>query len=707
MSAMPQPAPAQGFQKIGHGQAMDRLKQARTTRRKYESTWFLNLAFNQGEQWVAHDGRGLYHPRTRKGQVRLTDNRVRPIVRSEVARLSKERPGWAATPDGLGDDAVNSALTATRLLEYAYDHLNFQPRRREAITWSRICGAGFIKTCWDPTRGEGAEVLVHPQEVAVPAPDPSAEPIMVPHPQAGQAVLHPVTQRVLKPGDLPEIESTLETKTVGGGDVSLAVRSPFDIFPDPLATSLDDARWIIDEAVRSPEYVKEHYGVEVKPDAPTMVGIVESGFHGAAVEGEGDQVGVKVYELWEPRSKGNPQGRRLVFTQQKVLYEGPNEYKRIPYTMFPGIIVPGRFWPDAVVTDLRPIQARWNKLLSQFAENLSKFGNPAMLIDALAQVKYTGVPGEKIKANFGGPVPPVQYLNPPSVPGYAFNFAQIVEGAFQEIAGHSETASGAVPPGVTSAAAISLLQEQSTTIISPDIEATEGAIGDVGQAVIELMACYYSTERVTVIVGPDGIVDYDTFKASASFKVPRISVVPNSTLPRSMAARQAAIRDILNLLLQYGVPMQKSAVAKALKDMQVGGVEALVGSTTGGVTLAQREWADFLRDKDPVVNEIDDDHMHIDTHTDSAQVDRFRSLPPERQAVWLNHIAEHKGAAVRKQQQDASMAAIAAGPPAAPGGPAMPGVVPGAPAQNVIQGMPSGNPLPADVQRPPDQPKAG
>jgi hypothetical protein len=415
--------------------------------RWYESTWFLNLAFNQGEQWVAHDGRGLYHPRTRKGQVRLTDNRVRPIVRSEVARLSKERPGWAATPDGLGDDAVNSALTATRLLEYAYDHLNFQPRRREAITWSRICGAGFIKTCWDPTRGEGAEVLVYPQEVAVPAPDPSAEPIMAPHPQAGQAVLHPVTQRVLKPGDLPEIESTLETKTVGGGDVSLAVRSPFDIFPDPLATSLDDARWIIDEAVRSPEYVKEHYGVEVKPDAPTMVGIVESGFHGAAVEGEGDQVGVKVYELWEPRSKGNPQGRRLVFTQQKVLYEGPNEYKRIPYTMFPGIIVPGRFWPDAVVTDLRPIQARWNKLLSQFAENLSKFGNPAMLIDALAQVKYTGVPGEKIKANFGGPVPPVQYLNPPSVPGYAFNFAQIVEGAFQEIAGHSETASGAVPPG--------------------------------------------------------------------------------------------------------------------------------------------------------------------------------------------------------------------------------------------------------------------
>lgn len=692
MPAAPQSAGGQGFKPIGHGKAMDRLKQAQAARKKYEPGWLLNLSFFQDEQWVAHDGRGLYYPRTRKGQVRLTDNRIKPIIRTEIARLSKERPGWAATPSGLEDDAVNSALTATRLLEYAYDHLAFQPRRREAITWSRICGAGFIKTCWDPTCGSGSDVMVYPQG----------------HARAGQAVQHPVTERVVRPGDLPELETMLERKTVGGGDVRLSVRSPFDIFPDPLATCIEDARWIIDESVRSPEYIEEHYGVaDVKPDAPAMVGIVESGFHGAAVEATGgEHVGVKVYELWEPCTALNPQGRRMVFTQKKALYEGPNEYKRIPYTMFPGIVVPGRFWPDGTATSLRPIQARWNKLLSQFAENLGKFGNPAMLIDALANVKYTGVPGEKIKANFGGPVAPVQYLNPPSVPGYAFNFAQMVEGAFQQIAGQTEAATGAVPPGVTSAAAISLLQEQSTTIISPDIEALERAIGLVGQAVIELIAEYYSTERVTVITGPDGIVDVDTFRASATFKVPRISVVPNSTLPRSMAARQAAIRDTLNLLLQYGVPMQKSAVAKALKDMQVGGVEALVGSTTGGVTQAQREWVDFLRDVDPVVNEIDDDHMHIDTHEDSAQVERFRQLPPERQAVWLQHIAQHKGSAVRKQQQDAAMAAMAAGPPAIPGGLPTPGVVPGAPAANIIQGMPSGNPLPADVQRPPDQAQA-
>lgn len=688
--AVPAAAGPAEFAKLGLGKALERLRIAKKARAPYEPTWFLNLAYFQGEQWVAHDGRGLYHPRGRKGQVRLTDNRTRPIVRTEVARLTKQRPGWAAVPDGLGDDAVNDAQASTRLLEWAYDHLHFAARRREGTTWSRVCGAAFVKRVWDETYGKGTEVLVYPDG----------------HDQAGQAIKHPQTQQVLRPGDVPEVDDIAGRKTIGGGDICLTVRSPFDIFPDPLASNMQELRWLIDEAVRSPEYVEDTYGVKVAADAPAMVGIVESGFHGAAVDGAspGEHIGVRVYELWEPQSKRAPQGRHMVFTANEVLQDGPNDYGCIPYTMFGGIEVPGRFWPDAVVTDLRPIQARWNKLISQIAENLSKFGNPAMLVDALANVKYTGAPGEKIKANFNGTIPPVQYLAPPSVPAYSFNFGEQLQGSFREIAGQYELATGTVPAGVTSASAISLLQEQDATRLGPDIETLETAIADIGQGVIELMAKYYTTDRIIVITGEDGLLDADSFRASASFRIPRISVVPNSTFPRSLAGRQAAIRDTLNMLLQYGVPIQKSALQKTLKDMQVGGVDNLVGSASADVTRAQREFVDFLRGKDPVVNEIDDDHIHVDVHGDSGKRERFYALPAARQAIWIEHIAEHKGAAVRKQQQDASMAALAAGQPATPGGPPTPGVVPGAPAANLIVGQPSGNPLPADVQRPPAPP---
>lgn len=687
MAATPQP----GLRQIGLKGAQDRLGQAKTARRAYEPNWFMNLAFYQGDQWVAHDKRGLYYPRTRKGQVKLTDNRVQPIVRTEVAKLTKQRPGWSATPRGIDDEAVNSAQASVRLLEWAYDHLNFAEVRREAVTWSRVCGAGFVKVVWDPNAAPGTEVLVN----AV----------------SGKAIQNPGTGRVARPGEMPEIEALpgVSRKTIGGGDVSLCVRSPFDLYVDPLATSLSDARWVIDESVRSPEYVEEHYNAKLQPDAPAQVGIVESGLHRTAVDNAGgNHVGVRVFELWEAPSAANPQGRRMVWAADKLLYEGPNEYGAIPYVMFPGIVVPGRFWPDAVVTGLRPIQARWNKMISQVAENLSKFGNPSLMIDALSGVKYSGVPGEEIRANFGGQQAPVQFLQPPSMPGYSFNFMEQIQNAFREISGQYEVSQGTVPAGVTAASAISLLQEQDATRLGPDVEMLEVAIGNIGQRVLQLMAAYYTTERIIVVVGEDGIVDVDTFRADAGFQVPNVSVQPLSTFPRSIAARQAAIRDTLNLLLQYGVPIESGALAKTLKDMQVGGLENLVLSTVVDTTQAQREWVDFLRGVTPTISEVDDDDTHIAVHENNAKTSRFRMLPPEQQQEWLDHIDKHKAAKLLKAQRDASLAqAIAATqlpPPfgAVPGsgGPMNPDSVAfaAAPAPGVVPTQPSGNPAPMTPQ---------
>src|SRR5690349_1173739 len=152
-----------GYQPLSLQDADKRLKQGQNARRKYEVDWFLNLAFFQGEQWVAHDGRALYYPKMRRGAVRLVDNRIQPIIRTEVARLSKTRPGWAAAPRALDDQAVNDATASTRLLEWGYDHLNFAHHRHEAITWARICGAGFIEATWNPNAGKSVgQVVVKP-----------------------------------------------------------------------------------------------------------------------------------------------------------------------------------------------------------------------------------------------------------------------------------------------------------------------------------------------------------------------------------------------------------------------------------------------------------------------------------------------------------------------------------------------------------------
>jgi hypothetical protein len=646
----------------------ERLRQAKRERQQYEADWFLNLAFFQGRQWVAWDGKGIYEPRINR--VKVTLNQFQPIIRTEVAKMTKERPGWQATPRQPSEEAVNDAVTGSRLIDWGYDHLDFGTARRNGVQWSRLCSAGFVKVVWNPdATGSGTDVLVG---------------------AAGEPIVDPSTGRVARPGQFPEIDAIpdVKVKRIGEGDLELIVRAPFDIYPDPLATGMNDLRWLIDESVRAPEYVKDRYGKTVQPDAPSQSGVVESRtLASAGSSNGGEMLGVRVYEMWERPSPSVPDGRHVVWCDGAVLADDPNPYGRIPYFMFTGIEVPGRFWPDSVGTHLRNPQERINKLASQIADNASKFGNPSLLIDALADVKYFGVPGEQIMFNGTTQTAAPTFLQPPQMPPYVLQLQDTFNQALRDISGQYEVSNGTVPAGVTAASAISLLQQQDATRLGPDIEAMEETIGEIGQFVLEQMAKRYSTERIVVIAGEDGVIDIDSFRASAAFCVPDVRVRPFSTFPRSIAARQAAIRDTLNMLLQYGVPLSGAAIARALRDMEVGAVEDIVESYTADQQQIAREHADFLRGGQLLGNPIVDNHpVHIDNHKDLAKSARFKALDPEKQQLLMQHIMWH-------EQQIPPAMGVPGLPAGAPpvGGPSSP-----------VPTAPSGNPMaPADSAAPP------
>lgn len=645
------------------GMCDDRRRQAADARRRFEPDWYLNLAFFEGQQWLAYDGSRLFRPRISGGRLTLTDNRIQPIVRTEVAKLTKARPGWVATPRDGDDRSVQHALTGERLLEWGYDSLNFPYHRREALTWARICGAGFVKATWDPTIGDSIEVMI----------DAKGEPIR-----------NPSTKRVARRGDLPEIEDMpgVMGKQVAKGDVRLDTRSPFDIYVDPLAASLDDARWIIDEAVRSPEYIETRYGKKIPADAPAPTGVVQSRLNGVG-GGSGAHVGVRVFEMWEAPAGGKP-GQHIVWAGGQILAKGDNPYGCIPYVMFPGVPVPGRFWPDAIVTQLRPIQARRNKLLSQIAEHVGRTANSPLLVDTMSQVKIAGLVGEQIHYQSGLGEKP-QYLQPGMISQDAYQLLAQTESSLREISGQYEVSQGTVPSGVTAASAISLLQEQGDTRFGPDVEAMEIALGRLGQIVLKLMARFYTTERVVVVVGEDGVIDIDSFRSSVDFQVPDVKVQAGSTFPRSLAAKQAAIRDVLNLMLQYGVPVSADALSRTLRDMQVGGLEKIVQSFTSDQAEVAREHVDFLRGIKPVRNPlVNNDEIHLAGHKDFAKSARFRALPKQQQDVLLQHIDETEQAMQAKAA--ASLPPLPAGAPGgAPAGlPAPPDALPVQPPGDAI-----------------------
>jgi hypothetical protein len=67
--------------------------------------------------------------------------------------------------------------------------------------------------------------------------------------------------------------------------------------------------------------------------------------------------------------------------------------------MFPGIPIPGRFWPTSIAEQERSPQTERNKRLSQLSENADRIGNPPLRRPAGSlddEDDWQGLPGEEI-----------------------------------------------------------------------------------------------------------------------------------------------------------------------------------------------------------------------------------------------------------------------------------------------------------------------
>jgi hypothetical protein len=99
----------------------------------------------------------------------------------------------------------------------------------------------------------------------------------------------------------------------------------------------------------------------------------------------------------------------VVWAKAGVLFEDDNPYPWLPYVMFGGIPVPGRFWPNCVTSDLISPQTELNKVKSQIADNGERIGNPPLLepVTMGGRSEWHGLPGERVKyEDTGGPTRP-------------------------------------------------------------------------------------------------------------------------------------------------------------------------------------------------------------------------------------------------------------------------------------------------------------
>lgn len=647
----------------------DLFSASRQVRRRFEPDAYVNLAFYDGKQWTKWDGGRLADVFVDDWQEQVVDNRIRPIIRKEVARMTKNKVKWVPVPKTSNDKDVEAAKYADAALDDAWKRHDCQRKLRRALLWSRICGAGFWKVWWDQNAGESLDVLVQPGTT--------------------KTIRNNLQQPISDPSLLPE-GTQYEQRTVNKGEVCVELRSFFQLYVDPFAdeSGLGSAEWVGEESVYSRSWMRDHFPDFVDqvqysddPRESILAGRMPiPGFPGSSQTNEQGK-GVKLREIWT-------RDYHCIWIEggQKLLEE-KNPYPWLPYVMFTGIPVPGQFWPVGLVNDLRPRQADLNKRLSQIADNADRFGNAALLWPSSMdpdEEGWLGLPGEQIIfPDTGSPNARPSFMEPPILQAYIENDVVRSVESMAEISAQHEVTGAQVPAGVTAASAISMLQEADDTTLGPDIGEMEKSIQDAGRRMLALMRMYYDEKRhlrlgtsawqVAAFTGQDldGVED--------------LEVQAGSGLPDSKAAKQGAIQQFATLFSQNN-PGSLTARdwRKVLNEMEVGGLDAFFASIDRDEQQVEEEnrkismdFASFpplTPDQQGVmrgglpINSYDDDAAHIDWHTDFQKQSYYAQLDSKAKDFMESHVFAHREREAMKSAAQANSASFAGGPPPTPGG---------------------------------------
>ena len=641
-----------------------RVDELQSEREIMERQWKLNLSFYKGKQYVFYNrkSRRMESLPTDDGdkpryRVRLVANQIAPNSNGLLARLTKTKPTFFATPAQADYEAIKATEVAESLLDYWWDTFSLGSKREEAMLWAIICGNGFWKISWDDKVGSSVKLMLNPD----------GEPIVNP------IIEHLFKDRLNKMGlDAGEFE-----KEVFEGEIKVDVMAPFDVLLDDSAQVFEDCKYAFCVHPMSSDEIYSRYNVRLKPNAinrypdETLPGMF------GTTSGKTKQNVRTVFVGYFLPGPEFPEGRYVAFTKSPniVLYDGPWPYpfKKLPLVKFPGMRIPGQLYDTSVVEQAIPLQKELNRTLSQMIEYKNLTLKPQMLapVGSLRQ-RMTDEPGAIFEYNpVAGKVPeaiPIQ-----SLPSYVFQHLQDLGQRLRDTFGLNEISDGAVPPNVEAGVAIDLLQEAATDRLAPQILMMEKGLERAGNMMLELAQRYYNEPRLIMLAGAGSKAKVSRFESADIIAGVQVKVETGSGLPRTRAGKQARVMQMLQMgiisptkaykyldmadfktlqaqfeadeeqamrendRLIVGEPINKPAAMKAQQELMMQIDNPQVDPNTGRPAAVTPEALMQVMDAGLAPLPFENHASHLETHALYMKSPEFEDLPLEIQERFQKH----------------------------------------------------------------------
>lgn len=562
-------------QKLAH-YIKTKTEESRThsSRISHEGIWMTNTAYLLGFDGVFYDTSTRTFRSSAKGNQSIRRNRVHvnkilPSAQNRLARLCKNPPRYDVLPNTSDEEDKQAARVGIQVINMVWRKQEVDKKRINLYMSMQQHGHSYVKVSWDPTLGE--------------------------------QILDPDTNELLYEGD-----------------IRLDVCSAFELFPDPLAKTLDECAWLIQAKVRKLDYFKTHYperGHIVKEEGAWLLSAqYESRINTLNNLGQG-QTGAQnivkncAIELsyYEPRSDKYPNGRLCVAGNGVLLANKELPVGEVPFAKFDDTLVGGKYYSESIVTHTRPLQDQYNRNIALRSTWLNKLLAGKYLAakgHGLAQEAFNDQSGEVVEYD---PVPGAtepKPLTPPTIPSYAYQEDDRVKGDFYDIYGINEVSRGVLPAAGIPAIGMQFLMEQDDTRIGITTESNEYSWARVGKLVLMYASKFYKSERMLKSSGKNLQYAITSFIGSDLRDNHDVTVIRGSTLPGSKVLKR---QELLNIFSQglLGSPQDPEVQEKVLGALEFGDVA--------------EAWADIAVDRAQIEQQIKQIEQEIIPFFDQGQ----------------------------------------------------------------------------------------
>ncbi|MED1948988.1 phage portal protein [Brevibacillus centrosporus] len=440
-------------------------------------------------------------------------NYVSYIVDQKTPQLTNARPTGLILPTTANDDEV--AKLFTQVTDVIADKVDLDGTVEEVVRSGLLFGTGWFYVYWDNGKSGGS----------------------------------------------------YDKRNLWKGDVCVEVVDPSNIYIDPSATTIEEARYVIYAVPKTTQWIKEMFRVDLNAEASFETDIYDrpSNNHGK------DRV--MFYAYWW-RENG---GLHCAYAAGgKILKELKNLYRHGRFPFIPFTPKKGRksVWGIGEPKNIINNQKLLNKFVEMPATNALMTANPIALIDGQSGIdekKWVNKPGQSWKVRDVDKA--VKWLTPPNISSDVYKVTADLVTYIEKIGGVYDAATGNTPSGVTAATAIQLLQDQASIPVKGIASNLYRALKEVYEQMIELIKEFYTEERVIRITDEEkGGFQFLNFRGSDYAEIDLdVKVSAGSSTPTSRAYLAQISSELLDrqiilpseyMEMQENIPNKDRIVAR-------------------------------------------------------------------------------------------------------------------------------------------------